>query len=111
MNKSNRAIGCLVAGAAIMLPGLCLAGSANNFYEVTLRPGESVTCASDPCSVFFETPAGSGTHDILQDGKIKAGVAIGGQRVALGSYSSESVVFHVDGTDLPPAYLTVISGP
>lgn len=90
----------------------CLANnSPNTFFEVTVRPGTSVLCASDPCTVYFETPAGSGTHTILQNGTVEAGVAMGGQRVLLGGYSNESVVFHVEGTDLPAAYLTVIGGP
>ena len=83
----------------------------NNFFEVTVRPGTSVLCTSDPCTIYFETPAGSGTHNILQNGTVVAGVAIGGKRVLLGEYSNDSLVFRVEGTDLPPAYLTVIGGP
>lgn len=91
----------------------CLAANnwPNNFFEVTVRPGTSVLCTSDPCTIYFETPAGSGTHNILQNGTVKAGVAIGGQRVLLGEYSNDSFVFRVEGTDLPVAYLTVIGGP
>jgi hypothetical protein len=85
--------------------------SPNTFFEVTVRPGSSVVCASSPCTVYFEAPAGSGTHNILQDGTVIAGVAIGGQRVALGQYTNHSVVFRVEGTDLPPAYLSVVGGP
>lgn len=83
----------------------------SSFWEVTVRPGTSVTCMSDPCTVYFEAPAGTGTRDILQNGTIKAGVAIGGQRVSLGHYSNESLVLRLEGTDLPPAYVTVIGGP
>lgn len=86
-------------------------GGSNDFDEVTVTPGSTVVCASDPCTIYFLAPAGSGTHDILEDGAIKAGVAQGGKRVLLGGYSNTSVVFTVDGTDLPPAYLTVIGGP
>lgn len=90
----------------------CLANSSpNTFFEVTLQPGSSVVCASSPCTVYFETPAGSGTHNILQNGTVKAGVATGGQRLLLGEYFAHSVVFHVEGTDLPPAYLSVVGGP
>ncbi len=90
----------------------CMASTPpNNFGEVTITPGDSIICASDPCTVYFETPAGTGTHKILQNGTILAGVAEGGQRVRLGLYSNESIVFRVEGTDLPPAYLGVIGGP
>lgn len=105
----SRTLGAISLAA---LSSGCLTGNPpNNFFEVTVRPGSSVICTSDPCSVYFETPAGTGTHNILQNGAVKAGVTIGGQRVLLGEYSNESVVFHVEGTDLPVAYLTVIGGP
>ena len=103
---------CLGAAGLAMVSSGCFASNApNTFFEVTVRPGTSVVCASSPCTVYFETPAGSGTHNILQNGTIKAGVAIGGQRVALGEYFSHSVVFRVEGTDLPAAYLSVVGGP
>ena len=100
-----------VLGLAALLSGGLATASPNNYFEVTVRPGSTVVCLSDPCTVYFETPAGSGTHNILQNGTVKAGVAIGGQRVLLGGYSGESLVFRVEGTDLPEAHLTVIGGP
>ena len=107
--RFSRCLG--TAGLAVVWSGCLASNSPNTFFEVTVRPGSSVVCASSPCTVYFETPAGSGTHTILQNGTIKAGVAIGGQRVALGEYFSHSVVFRVEGTDLPPAYLSVVGGP
>ena len=98
-------------GLAVLMSGCFASSSPNTFFEVTVRPGSSVVCASSPCTVYFETPAGSGTHNILQNGTVKAGVAIGGQRVLLGEYTDHSVVFHVEGTDLPPADLSVVGGP
>jgi len=98
-------------GLAVISLGCLATSSSNTFFEVTVQPGSSVLCASSPCTVYFETPAGSGTHNILQNGTVKAGVAIGGQRVLLGEYSTHSVVFHVEGTDLPAAYLSVVGGP
>lgn len=98
-------------GLAVLSSGCLASNSRNTFFEVTVRPGSSVICASSPCTVYFETPAGSGTHNILQNGTIKAGVAIGGQRVLLGEYFDHSVVFHVEGTDLPAASLSVVGGP
>lgn len=98
-------------GLAVLSSGCLASNSPNTFFEVTVRPGSSVVCASSPCTVYFETPAGSGTHNILQNGTIKAGVAIGGQRVWLGEYTDHSVVFHVEGTDLPSADLSVVGGP
>ncbi|MGB5450810.1 MAG: hypothetical protein WBM58_13155 [Sedimenticolaceae bacterium] len=98
-------------GLAVLSSGSFATGTANTFFEVTVRPGSSVICTSDPCTVYFETPAGSGTHNILQNGTVNAGVAVGGQRVSLGVYSNENLVFHVEDTDLPVAYLTVVGSP
>lgn len=110
-NLSRIASRLALAGLILTTSFAIADDSANSFFEVTVRPGTSVTCLSDPCSVYFETPAGSGTHEVLQNGTTKAGVAIGGQRVLLGLYSNDNVVFRVAGTDLPPAYLTVVGGP
>ena len=107
--RFTRALGTI--GLVVLSSGCLATGSPNNFFEVTVRPGSSELCTSDPCTVYFETPAGSGTHNILQNGTIKAGVAIGGQRVLLGEYFAHSVEFHVEGTDLPPASLSVVGGP
>lgn len=101
----------VAVGLALVSSAPAAGDGANTFFEVTVRPGTSVLCLSDPCSVYFETPAGSGTHDILQNGTTKAGVAVGGERVLLGIYSNENLVFRVDGTDLPVAYLTVVGSP
>ncbi|MCB1791871.1 MAG: hypothetical protein KDJ24_16325, partial [Gammaproteobacteria bacterium] len=71
--KSKTVIGFRFSPALGMLglaalSSACFANSSpNNFGEVTLYPGASVICASDPCTIYFEAPAGSGTHDILQD--------------------------------------------
>ena len=102
-----------MAAIASAVTTTCLANdSARNFGEVTLSPGISLVCTSDPCTVFFQMPPGSsGTHSILQNGMVKAGEVTGDQPVSLGQYSNQSVVFHVDGSDLLPAYLTVIGGP
>jgi hypothetical protein len=98
-------------GLAVLSSGCFAGNSPNTFFEVTVRPGSSVICASSPCTVYFETPAGSGTHNILQNGTVKAGVAVGGERVLLGEYFAHSVVFRVEGTDLPAADLSVVGGP
>jgi hypothetical protein len=109
VSRFARSFGAI--GLAVISLGCLATSSSNTFFEVTVRPGSSVVCASSPCTVYFETPAGSGTHNILQNGTVKAGVAIGGQRVLLGQYFAHSVEFHVEGTDLPSASLSVVGGP
>ena len=96
-------------GLAVLSTG-CATNNARTVYdEPTLRPGETVICESNPCSDYFDTPAGSGTHTVfVGGGTVKAGEAIGGQRVFLGQYYGGEKVFKVDGTDLPEAYLNVL---
>ena len=63
-----------IANLTLLNP-VCLAGNAANILRRgDGPPGTSVICASDPCTVYFETPA-EAVHDILQNGTIRAGVA------------------------------------
>ena len=98
--------------SVVVLSWGVLAGDVTTvFDEPTLAPGDKVICVSDPCMVYFETPTSTGTHDIIaESGAVKAGVAIGGQRVFLGAYYPGDTVFIVEGADLPKAYLTVLDG-
>ena len=46
-------------GLAAVSMGSLANSAANTFFEVTVRPGASVVCASSPCTVYFEAPAGA----------------------------------------------------
>jgi len=96
----------LAVALAVLLSG-CVTNARTVYDQPTLHPGETVSCVSDPCSVYFETPAGSGTHIVKESG-VKAGEVTGGQRAYIGSYWSGQKVFTVEGTDLPEAYLDVM---
>jgi len=97
-----------VVASVTLLAGCVTATNTRTVYDgPTLHPGDTVTCISNPCDVYFETPAGSGTHEVLQ-GTIKAGEVTGGQRTYLGSYWAGPTNFTVTGTDLPTAYLMVM---
>jgi len=94
---------------AALLSG-CVSNARTVYDGPTLQPGQSVTCVSNPCDVYFQIPGGTGTHIVRQE-LIKAGEVTGGQRVYLGSYWAGRTVFTVEGTDLPAAYLTVMGRP
>ncbi len=108
VDTSSLASTLFVAGLAALSSG-CVANDSRTVYDnPTLRPGETVFCESSPCSVYFETPAGTGTHTVIEgSGSTKAGEAVGGQKVFLGEFFGGEKIFTVEGTDLPPAYLTV----
>ena len=81
-------------------------GVGGNFENVTLRPGESVSCVYSPCRVFFEMPAGSGVYTVTinQQG---VGKYPAGKNVLLGSFYSGSYVIRVLGTNASLAYLGI----
>ncbi|MEN8176166.1 MAG: hypothetical protein ABFS23_10410 [Pseudomonadota bacterium] len=81
----------------------------NNFDTVTLRPGCSTICFSEPCKVNFVMPAGKGDL-VLRDGNISLGAYPAGQTVFVGSLWLGSHVITVEGTDAEPAYLSVGGG-
>ena len=107
VDRSARRPACAAAALAATLAAGCASDARTVYDGPTLRPGETVTCVSSPCDLYFEIPAGSGSHRVLQ-GTIPAGEGSGGERVYLGSYYTGQQVFTLEGSDLPPAYLTVM---
>lgn len=101
----------IALGLATLSLGACASDVRTVFDEPTLRPGDRVTCVSNPCSVYFESPAGTGAHDLIEgDGTVNEGAATGGKRVYLGQYYPGDTVFFIKGADLPKAYLNVLDG-
>ena len=82
-------------------------GVGGTFENVSLRPGDSIHCMSDPCGVYFEMPAGTGVYAVTMNKK-QAGKYPAGEKVFLGTYYRGSYVIKVVGTNAPPAYLGVV---
>lgn len=74
--------------------------------EIILQPGDSKTCISAPCAVWFQMPAGSGTYTLLQDDGTRVGDYPAGQKVQIGNFWS-SHIFTIADADFPKAYLYV----
>ena len=97
--------------AALALLPLLLAGCATtgNFVsdwgEITLAPGDTGLCHSNPCRVFFKLPPGEGSYT-LHGSAFPIGEYPAGQTAMIGSFFESSVI-QVVGTDLPKTYLTV----
>jgi hypothetical protein len=77
------------------------------FDQLTLGPGDTGTCESNPCRVFLKIPAGSGSYEVTAN-QVKVGSFPAGQTVDLGSYFS-SQAFQIVGMDVPKAYAYVPS--
>ncbi|KAA6187720.1 hypothetical protein F2Q65_00295 [Thiohalocapsa marina] len=94
-----------------MLALLLLVGCETNgrfvsdWGEITLAPGDTGSCRSNPCRVFFEMPPGSGSYRVTGTG-FTIGEFPAGRRVSLGSFFESSAI-KVVGADVPKAYIYV----
>lgn len=75
--------------------------------EIILQPGDSKTCISTPCTVWFQMPEGTGTYTLLQDGETKLGDYPAGQKVRLGNFWSRHY-FKIPNSDFPEAHLYTV---
>lgn len=121
--KTGRALRCALERGS--LPGLCLlltllAGCTGgeridsksacvkgNFEKVTLCPGASAGCATNPCNLSFQMPAGEGKYQVTSN-NLDLGTFPAGQTVDLGSFWEGSHTIEVQGSDAPPAYFRVV---
>ena len=93
-------------GALGLLSACTTTGShETGFDQLTLAPGDTGTCQSNPCRVFLKIPAGSGSYEVTAN-QVKVGSYPAGQAVDLGSYFS-SQAFQIVGMDVPKAYAYV----
>jgi hypothetical protein len=73
--------------------------------EITLAPGDTGTCQSNPCRVFFQMPPGTGTY-LVTANEVELGQFPAGKTVSLGSFF-ESNAIKLPGTDVPATYVYV----
>lgn len=81
--------------------------SSEDVGEVILEPGDSKTCISTPCTVWFQMPDGTGTYALWQDNQVKLGDYPAGEKVQIGNYWS-SHYFNIPDSDFPKAHLFVV---
>jgi hypothetical protein len=75
--------------------------------EITLAPGDTGSCRSNPCRVFFQMPPGDGNYRLTGTG-FTIGDYPAGKTVMIGSFF-ESTAIRVEGAPVPPTYLYVPS--
>ncbi len=73
--------------------------------EITLAAGDTGTCQSNPCRLFFKMPPGEGTFRITAN-EIKLGDYPAGKTVSLGSFYESSAI-KLPGTKVPDTYIYV----
>ena len=97
----------LLSVAAISLVIGCASTGRHvtDWGEIDLAPGDTGSCQSNPCRVFFQMPPGEGSYTVTGNG-IKIGDFPAGKRVSIGSFFENNSI-KLPGTDLPPTYLYV----
>ena len=112
-SKTKRLIP-LTPAASLAAMAIGLASCASNaptesedVGEVILQPGETKTCISTPCTVWFQMPEGTGTYPLFEDGGTKLGDFPAGEKVQIGNFWS-SQTFKIPGSDFPEAHLTTV---
>jgi hypothetical protein len=73
--------------------------------EVTVAPGETATCQSNPCRVYFQMPKGSGEY-VVTGNAVKYGSYPAGKTVSLGSFFGSNAIM-VPDAGVPTAYVYV----
>ncbi len=59
----------LGACTILLLTGCATSGRhLTGWSGLTLRPGDTATCQSNPCQIFFEMPEGSGNYRLTGTG-------------------------------------------
>jgi hypothetical protein len=105
MNRSLAGLTAFLCAAAL-LAGCATSGRhVSDWGEITLAPGDTGTCMSNPCRVYFEMPPGDGTYRVTAN-EVTVGEFPAGETVSLGSFF-ESNAIKLPGTNVPHTYIYV----
>ncbi|WP_462320573.1 hypothetical protein [Halochromatium sp.] len=95
----------LLVSCALLLGCVTTSNYVSDWGEITLAPGDTGVCHSNPCRVFFEVPPGEGSYTLRGDAFL-IGEYPAGKTAMIGSFF-ESNVIKVIGADVPNAYIYV----
>lgn len=97
----------IAAVAAVLALGGCsgLERDPSGAISVTVKPGDTGTCAIAPCQVYFEMPPGDGEYQV-RGTDVDYGRYPAGKTVNLGGFY-EPISIEVVGTGLPKAYVYI----
>jgi hypothetical protein len=97
----------LPAAAAVLALTACsgLTRNPSGAISVTVKPGDTGTCATAPCQVYFEMPAGNGNYRV-RGIAFDYGTYPAGKTVNLGGFY-QPIVIKVIGVDVPKAYVYI----
>lgn len=109
MRKSGACANLTLLSVPILLLAACTTTGrhVSDWGEITLAPGDTGTCLSNPCRVFFEMPPGEGKY-LVTANEVELGEYPAGKKAMLGSFY-ESNAIKLPGTDTPHTYIYVAS--
>lgn len=82
--------------------------STSDFNQVTLGPGETRGCVTDPCTILFQMPPGDGTYTVRTNNQVAASAAAGTVANLGGFYHFDSPVrITVDGLAVAEAVVFI----
>ena len=103
----------LLAGLVLGLPSLtgCAgqpSGGGSDFGQVNLAPGRTAACYTDPCTILYAMPPGTGSYVVRANNQL-VGTYPAGQVANLGDFfrMDSPITITVDGTDAKPAILYI----
>ncbi|RKT45451.1 hypothetical protein [Thiocapsa rosea] len=99
---------CLPAALLLAVP-IGRAAEVSGFMQVTVSPGDTAQCDSNPCQVMFNIPAGSGGV-VVTGNEVTWGTYPAGQTANLGQVFN-STAFAIEGMDVPKVWVYVPSDP
>jgi hypothetical protein len=97
------------ASLAVMAATIAGCTSTGNYVtdwgEITLSPGDTGSCNSNPCRVYFRMPPGDGTYKVTGTG-FTIGEYPAGKTAMIGSFFESSAI-RVEGAGVPTTYIYV----
>lgn len=109
-NPCSRGARYGLTAALLLIAAAAQAGdSVSGFMQVTISPGDTAQCDSNPCQVLLNIPAGEGSV-IVTGNEVTWGTYPAGQTANLGQVFS-STAFAIHGMDVPKAWVYMPSDP
>jgi len=104
----NRGIVLALAVPTLLILGGCASSGDNSISgwdQVTVAPGDTANCESNPCHVFLKIPPGTGSYEVTGN-QVRVGSYPAGRTADLGEMFS-SQAFAIVGMDVPKAYVYI----
>lgn len=107
--QCRRTVALYLPAALLLAVPVGQAANVSGFMQVTVSPGDTAQCDSNPCQVMLNIPAGSGSVVVTGNG-VTWGTYPAGQTANLGEVFN-STAFAIEGMDVPKVRVYVPSDP